>query len=173
MLGALALLSGAAPPAAAADPLIVGACALMTLRVDYTPALSTTVPAAASTRVDVLGSTSCLVSGGPWVAVTLDGFGTTAVLFNTFSCAGGVAAGEGSLTAPTHDGFPADGAEGELIVAMAGGVGSLTLVSRTGRVVAQGEFLQDTADTVACPSSGLSTTSWTGALAFAITGVAV
>lgn len=150
----------AAPPAASATA-YAGTCALV-LTATYSAPL-TVVP---GPRTMVAGgSGTCVVNGlvgtGRFAAQL-----STTVVSGGIGCAGGLVTGTGTLeidlpgiTAPVL----------EVVVADAGGVISLVAFNLTPHVLrfeGSGTFVRDPMDTVACVTSGLSTTTWTGPFSF-------
>jgi hypothetical protein len=158
---AMAAIAGAsAPSTASATATFSGACA-MSVEVTFTP----TVVALPSSKAVQLGGTGTCIVNGDIAPMRLRGFLSTTSLTGGFSCAGGVVTGTGVVEIDTP-GF--SGPDVQLVVVEANGVISMTVVAVTHVLRFNGvaELAEDPVDAATCPTVGMASTTWVGAMPF-------
>lgn len=158
MLAIAVLAAGAtviASPPAAAIGLYAGAC-VMTIGVAYSPTLAA---APAPTSMTLNGSGTCVVNSSVVPGYYSAGAAGVAGLM---ACGGGLASGTGYFftTAP---GFPYTVVQTQ--VARAGPLAVIAVESGIA-LAGAGVFVQDTGAVTGCAGGGVSSSTWTGVLAF-------
>lgn len=160
LVSVLAALAAVQMPAAsaAATTVFSGGC-ILTLEVHASQPVR---PTPTLLTLDVSGGGTCVVTGVV-AAMTFVGSVTTHATFGGFGCAGGVAAGQAFITLAVP-GF--SGLTLELTIVAAGGSVMLVATNSVLRFDGVAMLVQDTADTAACTTTGMTDTTWVGALAF-------